>query len=91
MTEDLPYFIVKFKIKCLPASWLSIAFSGTDLMLQFCLPYRYGPSLVCECQATWHIIIKLKYDDATEDIAYHLHSLTVSSTEPVTMLSVPLF
>ena len=39
MTEYLPYFIVKFKIKCLPASWLRIAFSDTDLMLQFCLPY----------------------------------------------------
>ena len=38
MTEDLPYFIAKFKIKCLPASWLSIAFSDTDVMLQFCLP-----------------------------------------------------
>ena len=37
-TEYLPYLIVKFKIKCLPASWLSIAFSDTDLMLQFRLP-----------------------------------------------------
>ena len=25
------------QIKCLPASWLSIAFSDTDLMFQFCL------------------------------------------------------
>ena len=38
MTDDLPYFIVKFKIKCLTASWLSLAFTNTDLMLQFCLP-----------------------------------------------------
>ena len=28
-TEYLPYFIVKFKIKCLSASWLSIAFSDS--------------------------------------------------------------
>ena len=33
MFEYIPYFIVKFKIKCPPASWLSIAFSYTDLML----------------------------------------------------------
>ena len=39
MTEELPYFVVKFKIKCPPLSWLSIAFSDTVLMLQFCLPY----------------------------------------------------
>ena len=39
MTDDLPYFIVKLKINCLPASWLSIASSDTDLMLQFCVPY----------------------------------------------------
>ena len=39
MTGDLPFFVVKFKIECLPALWLSIAFSDTDLMLQFCLPY----------------------------------------------------
>ena len=38
MTEYLPYFIAKFKIKCLPASWLSIAFSDTHLLLRFCLP-----------------------------------------------------
>ena len=38
MTEHLLYFIAKFKIMCLSASWLSIAFSDTDLMLQFCLP-----------------------------------------------------
>ena len=38
MTEGLKYFIVQFKIKCLHASWLSIASSDTDLMLQFCLP-----------------------------------------------------
>ena len=38
MTEDLPYFIVKFKMKCLPATWFSITFSDTDLMLQLCLP-----------------------------------------------------
>ena len=38
MTEYLPYFIVKFRIKCLPASWLSIAISDTDLTLWFCLP-----------------------------------------------------
>ena len=30
---------IKFKIKCLPVSWLSIPFSDADLMLQFCLPY----------------------------------------------------
>ena len=36
-TEYLPCFIVKFKIKCVPASWLIIAFSDTDLTLQFCL------------------------------------------------------
>ena len=38
-TESLPYFIVKFKIKWPPASWLIIAFSGTGLpvMIQFCL------------------------------------------------------
>ena len=29
---NLPYFIFKFKIKCLPNSWLSIAFSDTDLI-----------------------------------------------------------
>ena len=39
MTEDLPYFIVKFRIKCLRATRLSIASSDTDLMLQFCLSY----------------------------------------------------
>ena len=38
MTKYLPYFIVKFIMKCLPASWLSIAFSDTHLMLQFCFP-----------------------------------------------------
>ena len=37
-TEYLPYFIVQFEIKWRHASWLSIAFSDTDLMLQFCLP-----------------------------------------------------
>ena len=37
MTEYLPYFNVKFKIKNLPASWLSIAFFDTDLMLQVLL------------------------------------------------------
>ena len=39
ITEYLTCFTVKFKIKCLPASWLSIAFSDTDLMLQLCLLY----------------------------------------------------
>ena len=39
MTENLPYLIVKIKIRCLPASWLSIVFTDTVLMLQFCLPY----------------------------------------------------
>ena len=34
----LPYIMVKFKIKCLPVSWLSIAFSDTDLMFKFCIP-----------------------------------------------------
>ena len=38
MTEYLPYATVKFKIKSRPKSWLSIAFSDIDLMLQFCLP-----------------------------------------------------
>ena len=30
MTDYLLCFIVKLKIKCLPASWLSVAFSDTD-------------------------------------------------------------
>ena len=34
-TEYLRYFIVKFKIKCLPASRLSIAFSDTDVIVIF--------------------------------------------------------
>ena len=36
-TKTLHYFIVnlKFKIKCLPASWRSIAFSDTDLCFSF--------------------------------------------------------
>ena len=61
-TGYLPCFIVKFKIKCLPASWLSIPFSDTDLMLQFCLPYQalqvklkasdFGPML---CSNAKHI------------------------------------
>ena len=38
-TEYLPYFIVEFKMKCLPAPWLSIDFPDTDLMLQFSLPF----------------------------------------------------
>ena len=38
-TEYLPYFVVKLKIKCLPVLWLSIAYTDTVLMLQFCLPY----------------------------------------------------
>ena len=46
MTEYLPYFIVKSKIKCFPASWLSIAFSDTDLMLQFCL---------CSTKSNWKL------------------------------------
>ena len=29
---------LKFKIKCLPASWLNRASSDTDVMFQFCLP-----------------------------------------------------
>ena len=33
------HFIEYFTIKFLPALWLSIAFSDTDLMLQLCLPY----------------------------------------------------
>ena len=38
------FFLAKFEIKCfpaplLPASWLSIAFSDTDLVLQLWLPY----------------------------------------------------
>ena len=37
-TEYLPQFIVKYKITCLPASWLSIALSDTDLMFQFRSP-----------------------------------------------------
>ena len=44
-TEYLPYFIVKFKIKCLPTSWLSIAFSDTDIIVQFCLPYKKNREL----------------------------------------------
>ena len=46
--EYLPYFILKFNVKCLHASGLStgIAFSDTDLMLQFCLPYLQYPGLV---------------------------------------------
>ena len=40
MTEYCSIFIVEFKIKCFPASWPSIAFSDTDIMLhQFCLTY----------------------------------------------------
>ena len=39
-TEYLPYFNVKFTTKCLTALWLSIAFSDTDLILQFCLSYN---------------------------------------------------
>ena len=46
--EHLPYFIINFKIKCLPASRLSIAFSDIDLMLQFCLPYN-GPARNVRC------------------------------------------
>ena len=38
-TEYFPYFIVKFIIKCLPASWLSIASPDTDVMFQLRLPY----------------------------------------------------
>ena len=41
-TEYLPYFIVNLRIKCLPALWLSIAFSDTDLMFQFCLPHTFN-------------------------------------------------
>ena len=38
-------FTVKIKIKCcIPASWPSIAFSDTDIMLRFYLPYL-GPNL----------------------------------------------
>ena len=37
-TEYLPCFIVKSEIKCVPTSWLIIAFSDTDLTLQFCFP-----------------------------------------------------
>ena len=52
-TEYLPYFIVKFKIKWSPASWLIIAFSGTGLpvMIQFCLlclPFFIFKALFCK-------------------------------------------
>ena len=45
MTEYFTLFycfilLLNFEINFLPASWLSVAFSDTDLMLQFCLPYR---------------------------------------------------
>ena len=40
-TEWQPFiFFVKFKIKWLPASWLSIAFTEKDLILYFSLPYN---------------------------------------------------
>ena len=37
-TDSLTYSIVKFKINCLPVSWLSSDFYDNYLMLQFCMP-----------------------------------------------------
>ena len=45
-----PSFVVSFKIKCLHASWLSIAIFDPDLMLQFCWP--------CNLQLSSVILIK---------------------------------
>ena len=41
-------FTVKIKIKCrIPASWPSIAFSDTDIMLRFCFALSRPKSRLC--------------------------------------------
>ena len=42
-----PILSEKNKIKCLPASWLTIAVSDTNLMLMFCLPKLIRVMNVC--------------------------------------------
>ena len=61
MTEHLPYFIVKFKIKCLPASRLSIAFSDTDWTLQHTktAPYVEEGTSFGVSTTHWHVIIMI--------------------------------
>ena len=56
-------FIVKFKIKCLPASWPSIAFFHTDIMLLFCLPYLGYVSLPSYILLTAIIHYKIELKD----------------------------
>ena len=95
-TVYLPYYIVKFKIKCLPASLLSIPFSDTDLMFQFCLPkvqysceirnspYRFF-DMVCSDRLLFNIRFLIFRSIYNVQCMTHLHYWqNVSSTQNVT-------